>query len=132
VRRMVGLFAFFYATAHLSVYLGLDKGFDFRDVLEDIFKRKFITLGMLTWLMLAPLALTSTNGWTRRLGFKRWKRLHRLAYVAGATGCIHFLLRGKVIFLEPVLFTTALVVLLVARLLSALRTRRAISSVQEV
>ena len=82
LRRMLGLFAFFYATLHLLTWIVLDKFFDFAWMLEDIAERRFITIGMLTWVLLLPLALTSTKGMIRRLG-RRWQTLHRLSYVAG-------------------------------------------------
>jgi sulfoxide reductase heme-binding subunit YedZ len=114
VRRMLGLFAFFYACSHLSTYL-LDQGFDFGEIGKDILKRKFITIGMATWLCLLPLAVTSTNGWMRRLGFKRWKLLHRLAYAAGVLGVIHFIWRVKKDLTEPLVYAAVLAVLLGVR-----------------
>jgi sulfoxide reductase heme-binding subunit YedZ len=122
LRRMLGLFAFFYATLHLSTYVVIDRDIDFGEILDDVLKRKFIAVGMLTWLLLLPLALTSTNGWTRRLGFRRWKAIHRLAYVAVLIGCVHFLWKGKVILPEPVIFTVIAVSLLTVRVIRPWRT----------
>ena len=82
VRRMVGLFAFFYASLHFTTYLALDQAFDLGDIGRDIVKRKFITVGFAALLLLVPLAVTSTDGWVKRLGFRRWKNIHRLAYAA--------------------------------------------------
>ena len=90
-RRMFGLFAFFYATLHFLTYIWLDKFFDLHDMLHDIAKRKFITVGFAGFVLLIPLALTSTTGWIRRLGGKRWQALHRLIYFSAIAGVIHYL-----------------------------------------
>src|ERR1019366_342844 len=82
-RRMIGLFAFFYACLHFAIYLWLDKDFEFQEMLKDVAKRPFITAGFAAFLCMAPLAITSTTGWIRRLGGKRWQLLHRLVYVSG-------------------------------------------------
>jgi sulfoxide reductase heme-binding subunit YedZ len=119
LRRMLGLFAFFYATLHLSTYVVLERDIDFGEIIDDVLKRKFIALGMLSWLLLLPLAVTSTDGWTKRLGFKRWKAIHRLAYVASITACVHFLLKGKVILPEPLIFTAFACLLLAVRVVNA-------------
>src|SRR5262245_26485858 len=79
-RRMLGLFAFFYGSLHLTTYVWLDKFFDVQEMLHDIAKRRFITAGLTAWTLMLPLALTSTAGWIRRLGGKRWQKLHRLIY----------------------------------------------------
>jgi methionine sulfoxide reductase heme-binding subunit len=121
VRRMLGLFAFFYACLHLSTYVFVDQGFDFRGIGKDIAKRRFVTVGFAAWCSLIPLAVTSTQAWVRRLGFRRWKSLHRLAYLAAALACIHFIWRFKTALLQPVLFTAALVLLLGIRLAARVR-----------
>jgi sulfoxide reductase heme-binding subunit YedZ len=121
VRRMVGLFAFFYATLHLSTYLALDQGFDLSDIGEDIVKRKFITVGFLAFLLLIPLAVTSTDRAVKRLGFRRWKRLHRLAYAAAVLGVVHFVWRVKADLLQPALFAAALAALFTVRIAAARR-----------
>jgi sulfoxide reductase heme-binding subunit YedZ len=90
-RRMLGLFAFFYGSLHLMTYVWLDKFFDVHEMVRDILKRRFITAGLTAWLLMLPLALTSTKGWIRRLGGKRWQRLHRLIYFSAAAGVIHFI-----------------------------------------
>src|SRR5713226_8739531 len=90
VRRQLGLFAFFYAVLHVSVYAGLDQFGDVRAILDDLSERKFIFVGFATLVLLTPLALTSTSSSIRRLGFPRWKRLHRLAYLAAPLAVIHF------------------------------------------
>ncbi|HEX9298432.1 MAG TPA: protein-methionine-sulfoxide reductase heme-binding subunit MsrQ [Polyangiaceae bacterium] len=125
VRRMVGLFAFFYATLHLSTYLALDQAFDISDIAEDIVKRKFITVGFVAFLLLVPLALTSTDRAVKRLGFRRWKRVHRLAYVAASLGVVHFAWRVKADLLVPAIFGAVLLSLFAARIWTARTKRRA-------
>jgi methionine sulfoxide reductase heme-binding subunit len=120
-RRMLGLFAFFYATLHLSIYVVFDRYFELAGIMEDIAKRPYITVGMLAFTLLVPLALTSTKGWIRRLG-RRWQLLHRLVYVSAIAACLHFLWKVKVMIGEPVYYAAILAVLLGARLLWRLRT----------
>jgi sulfoxide reductase heme-binding subunit YedZ len=115
IRRMLGLFAFFYATLHLLVWVVLDKFFDFAFMAEDILLRPFITIGMLTWVLLAPLAATSTAGAIRRLG-RRWQQLHRLSYVAAVTAVIHFWWNKKADIREPLLWAFVLGTLLAFRI----------------
>lgn len=114
VRRLLGLFAFFYATLHVSVYFGLEQFFELSPIIEDIIKRPFITVGFLAWVLLIPLAATSTRGWIRRLG-KRWQPLHRLVYLTALLGVVHFLWSTKVDEPEPVIFAVGLLVLLAFR-----------------
>jgi sulfoxide reductase heme-binding subunit YedZ len=121
VRRMLGLFAFFYACLHLSTYVFLDQGFDFTGIGKDIAKRRFVTVGFAAWCALVPLAVTSTQAWVKRLGFRRWKSLHRLAYLAGALACVHFIWRFKTALLQPALFTAVLVLLLAIRVAARVR-----------
>jgi len=123
-RRMIGLFAFFYACLHVGTYVGVDQFFDWRAIVADVVKRKFITVGMLAFALLVPLALTSTDGSVRRLGYARWKRLHRLVYAAAVCGVVHFIWRVKADLREPLLFAAALAVLLAVRLIG----RRPLSS----
>lgn len=122
-RRMLGLFAFFYATVHLSAYVGLDMFFDWGDIVEDVVKHPYVTIGLATWLLLLPLAITSTNGWVRRLGGKRWARLHRLVYVAAITGTIHYLWAVKKDTYLPLVYLTVFVLLLGWRVVAAARKR---------
>ena len=122
LRRMLGLLAFFYACLHFSTWLVLDWFFDFASMGADIVERPFITIGMTTFLLLLPLALTSTTGMIRRLG-KRWQQLHRLVYVAGATAVIHFWWVVKADFREPRFYALVLTVLLGFRAWWTLRTR---------
>jgi sulfoxide reductase heme-binding subunit YedZ len=123
LRRMLGLFGFFYASLHLLTWSVLDWFFDFASMAEDILERPFITIGMLTFLMLLSLAVTSTAGMIRRLG-KRWQQLHRLAYVAGVTAVIHFWWLVKADIGEPRLWALALSVLLGFRAWWAWGSRR--------
>ena len=123
LRRMLGLFAFFYALLHVTTYLGIDQTFRWRDILADITKRKFIFVGFLAFVLLIPLALTSTAAAVRRLGFVAWKRLHRLAYAAVILGVIHFIWRVKKDLREPVIYAIILGTLFVARLAVSLHAR---------
>jgi sulfoxide reductase heme-binding subunit YedZ len=127
LRRMLGLLAFFYACLHVSTWLVLDWFFDFASMAADIVERPFITIGMLTFILLIPLAATSTAGMIRRLG-RRWQQLHRLVYVAGMTAVIHFWWVVKADFREPRLFALALCVLLGFRAWWMLRTRLSLRS----
>jgi methionine sulfoxide reductase heme-binding subunit len=122
-RRMVGLFAFTYAALHLATYVGLDQFFDLPAIVADAVKRRFITVGLLGFVLLVPLALTSTDGWVRRLGYSRWKQLHRLSYVAAVCGVVHFVWRVKADLLVPLLFAAALAVLFAVRVVHAARRR---------
>jgi sulfoxide reductase heme-binding subunit YedZ len=124
VRRMVGLFAFFYAALHFLTYLVVDQAFDWSDIGRDIVKRKFITVGFSAFLLLVPLALTSTNASVKRLGFRRWKRIHRLVYAAAVLGVIHFVWRVKADLLEPAIFGVVLIGLFAVRILDWARGRR--------
>ncbi len=119
-RRMLGLFAFFYATAHLLVFAVLDLELDLAEVAGEIVKRPYITVGMLSWLMLVPLAVTSTRGWIRRLKGGRWARLHRLTYLVAIGGTVHFWWSVKKDVTEPLIYALVFAVLLGYRL----RTRR--------
>jgi methionine sulfoxide reductase heme-binding subunit len=125
VRRMLGVYAFFYAALHFSTYLALDQALDISEIGADIAKRKFITIGFAAFVTLIPLAVTSTDRAVKRLGFRRWKRLHRLVYVAAVLGVVHFVWRVKADYLEPALFAVALVALLVMRFLPARSKERA-------
>ena len=124
-RRLLGLFAFFYGTVHLLTYVALYAGFNIQAMLDDIAKRKFITIGVAAWLLLVPLALTSTNWAIRKLGGKNWNRLHKLVYVAAVCGVIHYWWQVKTGVLSPLRLTLVLAVLLLARpILSWLQRRR--------
>ena len=125
LRRMLGLETFLYVCLHFAVYLGVDQFFDFAVIGKDIVKRKFITVGFAAFLLLIPLAITSTDGMVRRLGFVRWKRLHRLIYLAAALGVVHFVWRVKSDLRQPLIFGAALAILLGIRTLHTLRTLHA-------
>jgi sulfoxide reductase heme-binding subunit YedZ len=114
-RRLLGLFAFFYGTLHLLTYIALYAGFDMNAMLADIEKRRFITIGVAAWLLLLPLAVTSTNWSIRKLGGKRWSRLHKLVYLAAVCGIIHYWWQVKPGVLSPLRLTIFLVILLLAR-----------------
>ena len=114
-RRRIGLFAFFYGCLHLATYVGADQFFDLTAILADIAKRKFIAAGFAAFLLLVPLALTSRDRAVRRLGFVRWKRWHRLVYVAALLGVVHFVWRVKADLREPLLFGAMLALLLAIR-----------------
>ncbi|HEY6328231.1 MAG TPA: protein-methionine-sulfoxide reductase heme-binding subunit MsrQ [Blastocatellia bacterium] len=117
LRRMLGLYAFFYGALHLTTYVWFDKFFNAKAIVEDTLKRPFITVGMASFILMVPLAVTSTNAMIKRLGGKRWNRLHRLAYVSGIGGVIHYYQLVKADTFYPITFGIALAVLLGYRLL---------------
>ena len=121
-RRMLGLFAFSYATLHLTAYYAFDLNFSVAALLGDTAKRPFIFMGMAAFLLMVPLALTSTKGWIRRLG-KKWTLLHRLVYASGICAAIHFAWKVKVFTGDPVLYAVILTLLLGFRLVWFLRTQ---------
>lgn len=120
LRRMLGLYAFFYASVHLLIYLWLDQLFDWAAIVHDIIKRPFITVGMAAFALLLPLAITSTDGWLRRLK-RRWGQLHRLVYPLALLAVLHYLWLVKRDLTEPLLYATVLAVLLGLRLWWRLR-----------
>jgi len=124
VRRVVGVFAFAYASLHFAFYVGVDKFFDWRTIAADLTKRPFIMVGFAALLLLAPLAITSTDGWVRRMGYLRWKRLHRLTYAVAVLAIVHFLWRVKADHSRPLVFAGIFAVLLAARLPGWVRAAR--------
>ena len=120
-RRMFGLFAFFYGCLHFTTYIWLDKFFNLHEMLLDVAKRKFITVGFTAFVLLIPLALTSTAGSIRRLGGKRWQALHRLIYVSAIAGVIHYLWLVKADIREPLIYGAILAVLLSYRVVVWIR-----------
>lgn len=122
-RRMLGLFAFFYATCHFAAYWSFDLGFAFAAMAGDVLKRPFIALGFAALMLMLPLALTSTKGWIRRLG-RRWTTLHRLVYVAAICAVLHFAWKVKVFTGDPVLYAGVLSLLLAFRIFWYVRSRR--------
>lgn len=119
-RRMLGLFAFFYAVLHFSTYVVFDHFFDLLLILDDVAERKYVTAGFVGFVLMIPLAVTSTAGWIRRLG-RRWTALHRLVYASAAAGVVHFLWLVKIDVAEPLIYAAVLALLLAARV--AWRTR---------
>lgn len=121
LRRLLGLFAFAYATLHFGVWILLDHFFNWGQMASDIVKRPYITVGMLALLGLLPLAVTSTAGMIKRLGARRWRRLHRLVYVVGGLAALHFLWLAKVGRTDPYVYAAVLALLLGVRAVAALR-----------
>lgn len=122
-RRMLGLYAFFYASLHFGAYLVLDLGGYWRQIFEEIVKRPYITVGFAAWLLLLPLAVTSTKGWIRRLG-RNWGRLHKLVYAIGVLAVLHFWWLVKSDIREPLLYASLLALLLGWRAWKAVSRRR--------
>jgi len=123
-RRLLGLFAFFYATLHLLTYVALYAGFDVNAMVADVAKRRYITAGVTAWLLLLPLAATSTNWAIRKLGGKRWNQLHKLVYAAAVCGVIHYWWQVKPGVLTPLTLTVILGVLFAARPIQTWMQRR--------
>jgi methionine sulfoxide reductase heme-binding subunit len=115
-RRMLGLFAFFYVCLHFLTYLGPDQSFDLAGMWKDVAKRPYITVGFTAFVLLIPLAITSTTGWIRRLGGKRWQMLHRLIYFAAVCGVIHYYWLVKSDVRKPLFYGTLVAILLLWRL----------------
>ena len=114
-RRMLGLFVFFYATIHLLTYVGLDYRFDWEPIINDVIKKKYIFIGFSAWLLLIPLAITSSQKMIKILG-RNWKNLHRLVYVIAIFGSLHYIWLSKTIFFKPLIYTLIIVVLLALRI----------------
>ncbi len=140
LRRMLGLFAFFYACLHFTTYVWLDQFFDLPDIYQDIVKRPFITAGFASFLLLTPLAATSTQAMMRRLGGRNWQRLHRLAYLAAIGGVVHYWWLVKKDVTQPAIYAAVLALLLGYRLwfrlfspefLNGVSTQRTSRSAQE-
>lgn len=115
-RRMLGLFAFFYACLHFLTYIGPDQSFDLAGMWRDVQKRRFITVGFTAFVLLIPLAITSTKGWIRRLGGKRWQVIHRAVYVAAVCGVIHYYWLVKSDVRKPLFYGALVGILLLWRL----------------
>jgi len=122
-RRMVGLFAFFYGCLHFLTYLWFDKLFDLHEIWKDVAKRPFITAGFTAFVLLVPLALTSTKGWIRRLGGKRWQRLHRLIYATAIAAVVHYYWLVKSDVRLPLFYGALVAVLLLYRIVVSLMRR---------
>jgi len=122
-RRMLGLYAFFYGCLHMLTWLWWDRQFEIRGMIEDVVMRVYITAGMTGFLAMLPLAITSTAGWVRRLGFKRWQRLHRLIYLSAGAGALHYFWLVKSDKRLPLMYAGILTVLLAIRVVAALKRR---------
>jgi methionine sulfoxide reductase heme-binding subunit len=129
-RRMTGLFAFFYACLHFSTWVGVDRGFNWPDMLADIAKRPFITVGFTGFVLMIPLAITSTAGWIRRLGGKRWQLLHRAIYLSAIAGVIHYYWLVKSDVRKPLEYAFIVAILLAWRIWSWFTDRRRASAVR--
>jgi len=127
-RRMLGLFAFFYGFLHFITYIWFEQAFNFRAMLEDVYLRPFITAGFIAFVLMIPLALTSTSGMVRRLGGRRWQMLHRLIYFSAIAGAVHFYWKVKSDAREPVRFAWVLAILLGYRLVVYAMKRRSEAS----
>ncbi len=127
LRRMLGLFGFFYGTLHFMTYFILDQSLMFGGLWDDVVKRPYITVGFTAFVLLIPLAFTSTQGWIRRLGGRRWNLLHRLVYISAMLGVLHYWWKVKVDVSSPALYATIMAVLLGARVLRSLQHRNAAS-----
>jgi methionine sulfoxide reductase heme-binding subunit len=126
-RRMIGLFAFFYAVLHFATWLGVDRYFEWNLILDDIGKRPFITVGFAGFVLLIPLAITSTAGWIRRLGGKRWQMLHRAVYLAAIAGVIHYYWQVKSDVRKPLEYAAIVGVLLAWRMVNWTIGRRKVA-----
>jgi sulfoxide reductase heme-binding subunit YedZ len=129
-RRLIGLFAFFYGTLHFATYLGIDKFFDFHEIWGDVAKRPYITMGFTAFLCMLPLAITSTAGWIRRMGGKRWQLLHRLVYASAIAGVIHYYWLVKSDIRQPRMYAILVGVLLAFRVVSGVMSRKSAPAVR--
>ena len=114
-RRMLGLFTFFYASIHMLSYVGLDYRFDFEPLINDVLKKKFIFIGFSAWLLLIPLAITSSERMVRLLK-QNWKKIHKLIYIIGIFGVLHYIWLSKTIFFKPLIYLIVLIILLLFRI----------------
>lgn len=124
-RRMIGLFAFFYGTVHFFIYFLFDRSLQFDGLLEDVALRPYITVGFIAFVLMIPLAFTSTQGWIRRLGGRRWNLLHRLVYVSAVGGVLHYWWKVKLDVTNPVIYAVIVALLLGWRLVKTFRNREA-------
>ncbi len=127
-RRMLGLFAFFYASLHMLLYLGLDQFFDLHEIWLDIVKRPFITIGFISFILLIPLTITSTDKMIKRLGGRRWKKLHYLIYLIVVLSCVHFYMLVKQDKTEPLIYLLIAILLLGFRVFSQRRRHQVAGS----
>src|SRR4051794_2024303 len=127
-RRMLGLYAFFHASLHFLIFFGLDRGANVEETLSEVGKRPYLMVGMIGLVLMVPLAATSTKGMIRRLGGRRWKALHRLAYVIAVMGVVHYYMLVKADVTQPLAFAAAVAILLGYRLVAYLRKPRSVAS----
>ncbi len=125
-RRIFGLFTFFYSVLHTAAYIALEQNFELASIWEDVVNRPHITLGVIGFLALIPLAITSTSWGKQNLGNTNWKNLHRLVYVAGTAGCLHFILIRKGIQVEPIAYTVVFVCFLIGQFVFSFLRRKKI------
>lgn len=123
LRRMFGLFAFFYVSLHFITYIWLDQFFELPEIAKDIVKRPFITVGFLAFVLLIPLAVTSNNAVIKRMGAQRWQRLHRLVYVIGILGVVHYWWLVKKDLTQPIIYASILAILLAYRIIAARQSK---------
>jgi methionine sulfoxide reductase heme-binding subunit len=126
-RRMFGLFTFFYVCIHFTIYIGIDQFFAFGSIVKDVAKRPFITMGFTAFVLMIPLAMTSTKGWIRRLG-KKWQLLHRLIYISAVCAAIHYLWKVKVMIGSPVYYAVVIGALLGFRLVWQFRATKSLKT----
>ena len=126
-RRMFGLFTFFYVCIHFAIYIGIDQFFAFASILKDVAKRPFITMGFTAFVLMIPLAITSTKGWIRRLG-KKWQLLHRLIYISAVCAAIHYLWKVKVMIGSPVYYAVVIGALLGFRVVWQFRATKSMKT----
>jgi sulfoxide reductase heme-binding subunit YedZ len=131
-RRMVGLYAFFYGCLHFLAYLWFDKLFDTHEIVKDVAKRPFITMGFAAFILMLPLAVTSTKGWIRRMGGKRWQALHRLVYFSGIAAVIHYYWLVKSDVRLPLLYGAIIGSLLLYRVAMWLRSKPSLALVRRL
>jgi sulfoxide reductase heme-binding subunit YedZ len=131
-RRMIGLFAFFYGTVHFLIYFVLDRSLMFDGLWEDIVLRPYITMGFTAFVLLIPLAVTSTRGWVRRLGGRRWNRLHKLVYVSASLGVVHYWWKVKLDVSDPMVYAAIVAVLLGVRVVRWVLRRQAADAARTV
>ncbi len=122
-RRTLGLFAFFYASLHFLIFFSFDRSFSLSGTLSEMVKRKYLMVGITGLLVMVPLAITSTNGMIKRLGGKRWRALHRLAYVAAVAGVLHYYMQVKADVRQPLVFAAVLAILLGYRMVVAAKAK---------
>ena len=120
LRRMIGLFAFYYVLLHFTVFIAIDHFFNWQFILKDIVKRPFITFGFISFLLLIPLATTSTNNMVKKISYRVWKKIHMLIYIVAPLGALHFFLLTKANKIEPIIYLSIIFLLLLWRLYSKL------------